>query len=144
LEPAAILPGSRAPYVENDTMLWQGRSVRMPTGGRYRLVLVKRRTEIGSAPTDTLIGADRRNIVRTTGGNHKVRAMRAEYANVADRRSGTTKRVRIEAVEQNTADPNYVRRGILTRGAVVRTELGKARLISRPGQSGVVNAVLLE
>lgn len=125
-------------------MLWQGRSVRKPTGGRYRLRLVKRRREIGSAPTDSHIGKDRRAIVRITGGNNKVRTMRAEYANVADPGSGTVRRARIETVEENIANPNYVRRNLLTKGAVIRTEAGRARIISRPGQEGVINAVLLK
>ncbi|MCQ8894628.1 MAG: 30S ribosomal protein S8e [Methanolinea sp.] len=124
-------------------MLWQGRSVRQPTGGRYRLRLVKRRREIGSAPTDSHIGKDRRTIVRITGGNTKVRTMRAEYANVADPRTGTVRKALIETVEENVANPNYVRRNLLTKGAVIRTEIGRARIVSRPGQEGSINAVLI-
>ncbi|MDI9633536.1 MAG: 30S ribosomal protein S8e [Methanolinea sp.] len=125
-------------------MLWQGRSVRKYTGARYHQRLVKRRREIGSAPTDSHIGKDRRVVVRTTGGNVKVRTMRAEYANVADPATGTVRRVRIETVEENVANPNYVRRNLLTKGAIVRTEIGRARIVSRPGQEGVINAVLLK
>ncbi|HNJ81368.1 MAG TPA: 30S ribosomal protein S8e, partial [Methanoregulaceae archaeon] len=33
---------------------------------------------------------------------------------------------------------------LLTKGAVIRTEMGRARIISRPGQDGVINAILLE
>lgn len=125
-------------------MLWQGRSVRQPTGGRYRLTLVKRRSEIGSAPTDSHIGQERRSIVRTTGGKQKVRTMRGEYANVSDPRSGSVRKVKIETVEANVANPNYVRRNLLTKGAIIRTELGKARILSRPGQEGSINAILIE
>ena len=125
-------------------MLWQGRSVRLPTGGRYRLTLVKRRTEIGSAPTDSHIGKERRSIIRTTGGSRKVRTMRAEYANVADPKSGSVRKVKIEKVDANVANHKYLRRNLLTKGAVIRTELGKARILSRPGQEGVINAVLIE
>jgi small subunit ribosomal protein S8e len=125
-------------------MLWQGRSVRQATGGRYRPSQGKRRTEIGSAPADTHIGDDRRKIIRTTGGNTKVRAMRAMYANVASKATGEVKRVKIETVEQNVANPNYVRRNLLTKGAIIRTELGNARIASRPGQDGVINAYLIE
>jgi small subunit ribosomal protein S8e len=125
-------------------MLWQGRSVRQATGGRYRPSQGKRRTEIGSAPADTHIGEDRRKIIRTTGGNTKVRAMRALFANVANKTTGEVKRVKIETVEQNVANPNYVRRNLLTKGALIRTELGNARIASRPGQDGVINAYLVE
>jgi small subunit ribosomal protein S8e len=54
------------------------------------------------------------------------------------------KRAKIETVEQNGANPNYVRRNLLTKGAIIRTEIGRARIVSRPGQDGVINAVLLQ
>jgi small subunit ribosomal protein S8e len=69
--------------------------------------------------------------------------MRARYANVADRATGTIRKVVIETVEENGANPNYVRRNLLTKGAVIRTEVGRARIISRPGQDGVINAILM-
>ena len=125
-------------------MLWQGRSVRGASGGRYRPSRGKRRNEIGSAPAETHIGEDRRRIVRSYGGNPKIRAMRARYANVANRSAGTIRKVVIETVEENGANPNYVRRNLLTKGAVIRTEAGRARIISRPGQDGVINAILIE
>ncbi|MDD1707060.1 MAG: 30S ribosomal protein S8e [Methanoregulaceae archaeon] len=125
-------------------MLWQGRSVRGASGGRYRPSRGKRRSEIGSAPAETHIGEDRRRIIRSCGGNPKIRAMRARYANVANRSAGTIRKVVIETVEENGANPNYVRRNLLTKGAVIRTEAGRARIISRPGQDGVINAILIE
>jgi len=125
-------------------MQWQGRSVRKSTGGRYRPSCGKRRREIGSAPADTHIGIDRRKISRTYGGNNKVRALRCEYAAISNVKTGETKKVKIEKVEENAANPNYVRRNLLTRGAIIRTEMGRARVTSRPGQHGVINAVLIE
>ncbi|NYT05727.1 MAG: 30S ribosomal protein S8e [Methanomicrobiales archaeon] len=125
-------------------MQWQGRSVRSVTGGRIRPSRSKRRVEIGRAPADTHIGEDRNRIIRTHGGNHKVRALRATYANVSDPKTGETKKVRMETVEANSANPNYVRRNLLTKGAIIKTELGRARIVSRPGQDGVICAVLVE
>jgi len=37
-----------------------------------------------------------------------------------------------------------VRRNIITKGAVIKTEKGPARVTSRPGQHGIINAILLE
>lgn len=125
-------------------MQWQGRSVRRATGGRYRPSRGKRRSEIGSAPTDTHLGEERRKIVRTYGGNRKVRAMRMQYANIADRKTGKITKAVIQTVEENVANPNYVRRNLLTKGAVIRTDAGRARIVSRPGQDGVINAILIE
>ncbi len=125
-------------------MLWQGRSVRKSTGGRYHPARGKRRNEIGSAPADTHIGAERRKLSRTYGGNLKIRALRAEFASVSNTTTGVTKKTKIENVEANTANPNYVRRNLLTKGAIIKTEIGRARIVSRPGQHGVINAVLIE
>jgi len=125
-------------------MQWQGESIRKVTGGRRRPAQMKRRAEIGLAPADTHIGEDRRRIIRTYGGNDKVRALRAAFANVTDAKNGETKKVKIEKVEENGANPNYVRRNLLTKGAVIKTEIGRARIMSRPGQDGIINALLLE
>jgi small subunit ribosomal protein S8e len=47
------------------------------------------------------------------------------------------------AVIENTANPNYVRQNIITKGSIIGTEKGNAKVTSRPGQHGVVNAVLM-
>jgi len=125
-------------------MQWQGESVRKVTGGRRRPAVMKRRADIGRAPADTHINEDRRRIIRTYGGNEKSRALRANFANVTNPANGETKKAKIETVEANGANPNYVRRNLLTKGAIIRTEIGRARIMSRPGQDGVINAVLLE
>ena len=125
-------------------MLWQKESIRKITGGRRRPAAMKRRAEIGLAPADTHIGEDRRRIIRTFGGNEKSRALRASMVNVTNPAKGETKKVKIMNVEANSANPNYVRRNLLTKGAIIKTEIGRARIMSRPGQDGVINAVLLE
>lgn len=125
-------------------MQWQGESVRKVTGGRRRPAAMKRRAEIGLAPADTHIGEDRARVIRTYGGNDKVRALRASFVNVTNPKNGETKKVKIQTVEKNTANPNYVRRNLLTKGAVIKTEIGHARITSRPGQDGIINALLLE
>lgn len=125
-------------------MLWQGRSVRKSTGGRYHANRGKKRFEIGRSPADTIIGETRVKTIRVTGGNTKVRALRCEYANVSDKKTGKVQKVKINSVAENAANPNYVRRNLMTKGAIIATDLGKARIVSRPGQDGVINAILLE
>ncbi|MDO9539237.1 MAG: 30S ribosomal protein S8e [Methanocalculus sp.] len=125
-------------------MLWQGRSVRKSSGGRYHPTSGKKRFEIGRSPAETVIGITRRRIIRTRGGNIKVRALRCEFASVSDRKTGVTKKVAIQKVEANTANPNYVRRNLLTKGAIIRTDIGRAQIVSRPSQDGTVNAILIE
>ncbi|HJJ50769.1 MAG TPA: 30S ribosomal protein S8e, partial [Methanocorpusculum sp.] len=100
--------------------------------------------EIGRSPADTIIGITRVKTIRVTGGNTKVRALRCEFANVCDKKTGKVQKAKINAVAENAANPNYVRRSLLTKGAVITTELGKAKIVSRPGQDGVINAILIE
>ncbi|MFB6184110.1 MAG: 30S ribosomal protein S8e, partial [Haloarculaceae archaeon] len=45
---------------------------------------------------------------------------------------------------ENPSNPNYARRNIITKGAIIETSEGRARVTSRPGQDGQVNAVLVE
>jgi len=67
----------------------------------------------------------------------------ANQAYVTNPKTHTTSKTDIITVVENPANIHYVRRNILTKGAIVNTKLGKARITSRPGQSGVINAVLI-
>jgi len=125
-------------------MLWQGKSVRKATGGRYHASRGKKRFEIGRSPAETIIGITRVKTIRVTGGNTKVRALRCEFANVSNKKTGKVQKVKINTVAENAANPNYVRRNLMTKGAIITTELGKAQIVSRPGQDGVINAILIE
>jgi len=124
--------------------LWQGKSRRKPSGGRLRPHRKKRRFEIGREKQFTFVGAQRYKIYRTKGGNIKVRLLGAEYANVVDPKEKAVKKVKILTVKENPANPNYVQRNILNKGARIQTEAGLAVVTSRPGQDGTVNAVLIE
>jgi small subunit ribosomal protein S8e len=67
-----------------------------------------------------------------------------DVANVIDPRTGQATKAKILTVSENPADPHFVRRNVLTKGAIIETELGRARVTSRPGQAGTIDAVLLE
>lgn len=123
--------------------LWQGRSKRKSSGGRYRPLRKKRKREVAREEQFAFLGEPRRKLYRTRGGNRKVRVLKGHFANVLDPRTSTTKKVRIVTVKENSSNPHYVTRNIMTRGAVVETEIGLAKITSRPGQDGVINAVLV-
>ncbi|HKZ64429.1 MAG TPA: 30S ribosomal protein S8e [Thermoplasmata archaeon] len=123
--------------------LWQGRSKRKPSGGRLRPLRKKRKFEIGREQQYAFVGPQKVKLYRVRGAAQKVRVLNAEWANVTDSASRTTKRVKIVTVKENPSNPHFVTRNIVTRHAVVETELGLARVTSRPGQDGVVNAVLV-
>ncbi|MEK6851141.1 MAG: 30S ribosomal protein S8e [Candidatus Thermoplasmatota archaeon] len=124
--------------------LWQGRSKRKPSGGRLRPIRKKRKFEIGREQQFAFLGPQKVKLYRVRSAGQKVRILNAEWANVTDPKKGVTKKVKILTVKENPSNPHFVTRNIVTRSAVVDTDLGLARVTSRPGQDGVVNAVLLE
>ena len=122
--------------------LWHGKSKRKATGGKLRRHRNKKNFEMGSEPTETKIGERRAKTVSSRGKTTKVKVRVAQYVNVL--KKGKSKKTKILGVKDNKANLHYVRRNVVTKGAVIDTELGPARVTSRPGQDGNINAVLLE
>jgi len=120
----------------------QGRSPRKRTGGRRRANHKKKKHELGRQPTETQVGEQKLKVVHSRGNTSKVRAVTTNVASVAD--GAETIEATIEQVTENPSNPNYARRNIITKGAIVETSEGQARVTSRPGQDGQVNAVLVE
>ena len=123
--------------------LWQGSSERSRTGRRNRFARGKRSFEIGRETHLTTIGETKIKNVRTRGKSIKSTAKTINFAYVVDPKSKKTTKTDIISVIDNPANINYIRRNIITKGAVIDTPIGHARVTSRPGQIGVVNAILL-
>jgi len=122
--------------------VWQGRSQTKKSGGKTRSYRKSRKQDIGSEFSEPELGEEKVVSKDTRGGNQKSVVRKAETANLAV--DGEVKEVEIESVEDNPANPNFVRRSLLTKGTVVQTSEGKARITSRPGQDGVINANSIE
>jgi small subunit ribosomal protein S8e len=114
-----------------------------PSGGRKRAYRRKRKFEEGRFPTETMLGEPKRKIVKGRGETIKIRVLSDKYACVTDPKSGKTEKVEITSVVKNPVNIDYDRRGVITKGAIIETSLGLARVTSRPGQDGVINAVLI-
>ena len=121
----------------------QARSRRKASGGRYKSTLTKRKHMVGRLPAFTRLGEAKAKVARTKGGGAKTKLMAATAANVLDLKSRKIAVLQIKNVVENPANRYYVRRNIITKGTIIETEQGRARVTSRPGQDGVVNAVLL-
>jgi len=123
--------------------IWHRRSNRTNTGSRLRRFRSKRKYEMGRTPTETLMGETKRRIVDSRGKVKKTPALRIKLANVTDPAKGVTFRAEIQDVETNPANMDYQRRKVITRGTIIKTTKGRARVTNRPGQDGILNAVLI-
>jgi small subunit ribosomal protein S8e len=123
--------------------IWQGSSKRSKSGRRIRYARSKRKFEIGRERHLTTIGKPAVKKVRTMGKNRKMRVKTTDIAYVVDPKNKKTTKTEITSVVENPANIHYVRRNILNKGAIVETKIGKAKVTSRPGQCGTVNAILL-
>jgi len=113
------------------------------TGGRRRIWRKKRKYELGRFPSETLLGDKKIKVIRAKGGNTKLRLLREKYVNLVIPDEKQVIRTEILHVVENRANRDYSRRGVITKGAIIETKYGEAIVTSRPGQDGLINAVLI-
>lgn len=124
-------------------VIQKGRIGKKSTGGIFKAARKKRKFEIGRAPILTGIGKHKITVIKTKGGGRKAKVLRTDVLNLYDPKTKKYTKSKIKIVVENKANRNYVRRNIITKGAVVETESGKAKVTSRPGQDGTVNGILI-
>ena len=113
------------------------------SGGKKRAYRSKKKYESGGYPAETILGEPKRKTSRGLGGNIRNKVLTDKFASVTDPKSGKTQKTEITRVVKNAANVDYNRRGVITKGAEIETALGLAKVTSRPGADGVINAVLI-
>ena len=122
----------------------QLRSLRKPSGGKYKQKGRKKKFyELGREPALTKLEKKRLQSLRTKGDHRKIRLLSTNTTNLFDPKTKKYEQTKIKTIVENPANRHFVRRNIMTKGTVIETEKGKARITSRPGQDGTVNAVLI-
>ena len=128
--------------------VYQWRDHKKRTGGKRNWYYkVKRKAAFGRPFVPAILAEEEKHEVRhirARGGNVKLRLRKTYFAIVADPETGKTRKVKIRAVVATPANREYARRNIIVKGAIIDTEIGRARVTSRPGQDGIVNAVLIK
>lgn len=97
---------------------------------------------MGNSPIKTKVGERQVKERRTVGGNTKKVLLHANEINLVIK--GKPIKAKILKEKENTANRNYIRRNILTKGAVVETDKGLAKITNRPGQEPTINGILVE
>lgn len=123
--------------------VFQGKGKKKESGSKLKANRKKRSFELGNRPTFTKIGDKKLKIVKGKGGIKKLRLLNIDTANILNVKTKKHQVVKIEDVVENPANRHYVRRDIITKGTIIKTKLGNAKVTSRPAQHGVVNAVLI-
>lgn len=123
----------------------QHRSKRKASGARYKSGgKSKRQHEAGNKPTLPRIGETKVKSIRTLGGNRKLRVAHAEFINLIDPTTKKCSKVKMKNVVDCPANKQYTRQNIITKGTIVDTEAGKAKITNRPAQDGCVSGVLIK
>jgi len=112
------------------------------TGGRRHPLRSRRKYELDRFPNEAVIGKQVTVTRKVRGKNIKSAIKTINSVNLTI--DSKIKRVKIIKVLENATNNDYQRRGIISKGAVLETEEGKCRVVSRPGQDGTVNAILVK
>lgn len=120
----------------------QDRSLRKPTGGRNTSTKPRRLAQKGNNPSMTGIGKVRTRKIRTRGGAIKKALLSTEEINLYDPKTKKNTKAKLNNVKESEANRNYIRRNIITKGTIIETDKGVAKVTNRPGQEGTINAVL--
>ena len=115
----------------------QGKKI---SGGRYTKNRKKKSYEIAGQRRIVKIGEEKRKAQKMRGGKKKSILLGAKFMNLR----GKDKKTEIKNVLETPSNRFLARQNILTKGTIVQTEFGKAKITNRPTQEGIVNGILVE
>ncbi|MCX8179000.1 MAG: 30S ribosomal protein S8e [Candidatus Aenigmarchaeota archaeon] len=125
-------------------VLWNLDRGKKTTGGKVHLNRKKKKYQRGSSSSLTIIGQIKKRIDRRRAGLKKVRIVSVDFVNALNPKTKKAKKVKILDVVNHDDNLNYTRRGIITKGCIVRTEAGLVKITSRPSQTGTINGIIIE
>ncbi len=118
------------------------KSGRKTSGGRYKKPKKKKLTGRQGQTRIVKIGNTKTKLLTGRGGTTKLVSFLNNIANIIIK--GKAKKLEIKNVIETPSNIFLARQNILVKGAVIETELGKAKITNRPSQEGNVQAKLLE
>jgi len=114
------------------------------SGGRYKKIRKKKKYEAKSQPRVVRLEEESKKRLRCLGGDIKTVLLSTDMANVLNTKTGKSKKTKIKNVIETPGNKFLARQNILIKGAVIETELGKAKITNRPSQEPTIQAVLVE
>ena len=131
---------------------WHTKSDKLPSGGKRHTKdgVSKKNAWKGGREANTKAQSDAKDdkiVTNGRGNTSKVKSISTAVANLCDKETKKITKVEIINVKENTANRLYARSNIATKGAIIRVRVSgaekEARVTNRPGQDGVINAILI-
>ncbi|MFZ5955702.1 MAG: 30S ribosomal protein S8e [Nanoarchaeota archaeon] len=117
----------------------QGRKI---TSGKYKKTRKKKLYEKSGQRRAVKLGEKKTKILRTRGGDKKLVSLSGKVINLIVK--GKATKVNIKTVIETPSNRFLARQNILEKGAIIETDLGKAKITNRPSQEGIIQGILLK
>ena len=115
---------------------------RKTSGGKYKKARKKKFYETPGQKTSVKLGEQKTKTKRKQGGSRKTITLSTNIANITDKK--TSKQAKITNVIETPSNTFLARQNILTKGTIIKTEIGKAKITNRPSQEGNVQCILIK
>jgi small subunit ribosomal protein S8e len=115
---------------------------RKASGGKYKREKKKKLAGRQNQARIVKLGERKKKLIRGRGGTMKLVALAENSVNVNI--DGKTRKTTIKNVLETPSNIFLARQNILVKGAIIETELGKAKITNRPSQEGNVQAIILK
>ena len=113
------------------------------TGGKYKTFSKKKKYGLPGINRIVKVRETKQKTIKGRGNTTKNVLLSTDKVNVMDPKTKKAKKVELKNVLETPANRFLARQNILVKGAIIETELGKAKITSRPGQEGSIQAVLV-
>ncbi|MFH1823456.1 MAG: 30S ribosomal protein S8e [archaeon] len=117
---------------------------RKSTGGKLKKSRKKKAIEKRRQPRVVILGPEKKKTIRVRAGKLKTFLLKTDKVNVMDTKTHKAKVVKIKNVLEVPSNVFLARKNVLVKGTIIDTELGKAKITSRPGQEAHLQAILIK
>jgi small subunit ribosomal protein S8e len=118
------------------------KSGRKISGGRYKKPKKKKLTGRQGQTRIVKIGETKTKLLKGRGKTTKLVSFLNNVVNLVIK--GKSKMSKIKNVTETPSNVFLARQNILVKGAIIETELGKAKITNRPSQEGNIQAILIK
>ena len=114
------------------------------TGGKYRDFRKKKKHSLEGIPRKVKLRETKQKTIKGRGKTIKNVLLSTDKANIIDPKAKKAKKATITKVLETPSNRFLARQNILVKGAIIETDIGKAKITNRPSQEGSVQAVLVQ